>query len=107
MSSMDAANYVPRKAGLKRRVGVAVGAVTVVAVCVAIRSVRGPAPADAKDPPSTVASRAKAARRRPQQPLQIVGEREWRHNRPARARSGMPRQWHYGSEFWTRCSTNI
>ena len=56
MSSMEAANNSPRTGRWKRRLGVAVGAISVVAVCIAIRSLRGPVPADAKSPPQATAT---------------------------------------------------
>ena len=48
MSSTDALKGNLRTDRWKRRFGAAVGAITVVAVCIAIRSVHGPVPANAK-----------------------------------------------------------
>src|SRR5438270_7779816 len=50
MSRKDAVRGGSRWGWWKNRLGAALGAVAVVAACIAIRSIRGPEPARAKDP---------------------------------------------------------
>jgi parvulin-like peptidyl-prolyl isomerase len=94
---MDAANQAPRTGRWKRRLGVAVGAISVVAVCIAIRSLHGPAPADAKSPPAaTTPAQAGAQAATQPQVLQIVAN----VNRDAIGRQELAQEClaHYGSE---------
>jgi len=81
---MDAANNSPDNSPnnaprttskWNRRLGVAVGAIAVVAVCMVVRSLRGPAPADAKGPPpADVPAKATAPIVTQPQQLQIVAQ---------------------------------
>jgi parvulin-like peptidyl-prolyl isomerase len=73
MSSKDAARETPRTGRWKSRLGVALGAISVVAVCVAIRSFHGPQPADAKSPPQAAGAAPQAATQ-PRQQLQILAD---------------------------------
>jgi parvulin-like peptidyl-prolyl isomerase len=83
MSSMDAANNTPDNSPIqaaratskwKRRLGVTAGAITVVGVCLAVRSLRGPAPADAKGPPTDVPTKSTAPIATQPKQLQIVAQ---------------------------------
>jgi parvulin-like peptidyl-prolyl isomerase len=94
---MDAAKEISRWGRWKRRLGVAVGAATVVAVCLLVRSLRGTAPAAAKTPAadSTAPSSAKPAAP-PRQLLEIVAQ----VNRDTIGRQELAQEClaHYGSE---------
>lgn len=50
MSSQDAVQEISRRGRWKRRLGALIGSITVVAVCIAIRSIHGPSPAKATSP---------------------------------------------------------
>ena len=73
MSSQDAAKEISRHGRWKRRLGVLIGSVTVVAVCIAIRSIHGPASAKATSPTAADANGSAAKKAASQkQVLQIV-----------------------------------
>jgi parvulin-like peptidyl-prolyl isomerase len=97
MSSMDAAQGDPRTGRWKRRLGVAAGAICVVAVCVLIRYLHGAASADAKSPPpaATTAQAGAQAATQPKQ-LQVVAQ----VNGDAIGRQELAQEClaHYGSE---------
>lgn len=74
MSSMDG-KQTPRRGRWKRRLGALVGSVAVVAACLAIRSLRGPAPANAKAPaPANPQTDQKQTNAAAKQVVEIVAE---------------------------------
>jgi len=73
MSSMDAAQEAPRTGRWKRRLGMAIGAITVVAVCILIKSIHGTAPVAAKAPADNApAQKAASATAQPKGLLEVV-----------------------------------